>query len=58
MGLGRFGGGVGAARYAAQHGAEVLVTDMAAGFRRKWNEGVHAVHTTLADLFFRRKPQS
>ena len=35
-----------------------LVTDMAAGFRRKWNEGVHAVHTTLADLFFRRKPQS
>lgn len=30
MGLGRFGGGVGAARYAAQHGAEVLVTDMAA----------------------------
>ena len=35
-----------------------LVTDMAAGFRRKWNDGVHAVHTTLADLFFRRKPQS
>ncbi len=28
MGLGRFGGGVGAARYAARHGADVLVTDM------------------------------
>lgn len=29
MGLGRFGGGVGAARYAVQQGAQVLVTDMA-----------------------------
>ncbi len=27
MGLGRFGGGVGAARYAVKHGADVLVTD-------------------------------
>jgi UDP-N-acetylmuramoylalanine--D-glutamate ligase len=28
MGLGRFGGGVGAARFCAERGAEVLVTDM------------------------------
>jgi len=28
MGLGRFGGGVGVARYLAQHGAHVLVTDL------------------------------
>ena len=28
MGLGRFGGGVGAARFAAEHGANVTVTDM------------------------------
>lgn len=28
MGLGRFGGGVGAARYCARHGASVLVTDL------------------------------
>ncbi len=28
MGLGRFGGGVGAARYCARHGANVLVTDL------------------------------
>ena len=28
MGLGRFGGGVGAARYCAKHGATVLVTDL------------------------------
>ncbi|HOV77215.1 MAG TPA: hypothetical protein PLS24_04255, partial [Sedimentisphaerales bacterium] len=29
MGLGRFGGGVDAARYAAQSGARVIVTDKA-----------------------------
>ncbi len=29
MGLGRFGGGIGAARFLAQQGADVLVTDMA-----------------------------
>ncbi len=28
MGLGRFGGGIGAARFLAQQGADVLVTDM------------------------------
>jgi len=28
MGLGRFGGGIGAARYCATHGAHVLVTDL------------------------------
>lgn len=28
MGLGRFGGGVGAARYCVRHGADVLVTDL------------------------------
>lgn len=31
MGLGRFGGGVGAARYCAKHGARVLVTDLLSG---------------------------
>ena len=29
MGLGRFGGGVGVARYCVRHGAKVLVTDLA-----------------------------
>ena len=29
MGLGRFGGGVGASRFLVDHGADVLVTDLA-----------------------------
>jgi UDP-N-acetylmuramoylalanine--D-glutamate ligase len=55
MGLGRFGGGVGAARFAAAQGASVLVTDMAspealarsvaalAGQPIEWRLGEHRV---------------
>lgn len=44
MGLGRFGGGVGAARYCARHGANVLVTDLL-------SEGeLEASRARLADL--------